>query len=182
MIIKAVEDSYACGYPRDAAAVLIIEVEGPTAGLKEQAMRIREICMQTNCRDIQEAKNNDERNRLWQGRRGAFGAVARLAPNYLVNDATVPRTKLPEALAKVAEITKNYNCDHGNVFHAGDGNLHPLLLFDSRDTDQLHRVENTASVLRNRKPCAWFFPKMILRLSAPSSVHLIPIMSLTPEK
>ena len=141
MIIKAVEDSYACGYPRDAAAVLIIEVEGPTAGLKEQATRIREICMQTNCRDIQEAKNNDERNLLWQGRRGAFGAVARLAPNYLVNDATVPRTKLPEALAKVAEITKNYNCEHGNVFHAGDGNLHPLLLFDSRDTDQLHRVE-----------------------------------------
>jgi glycolate oxidase subunit GlcD len=141
MIIKAVEDSYACGYPRDAAAVLIIEVEGPTAGLKEQAQRIREICMQTNCREIQEAKNNDERNRLWQGRRGAFGAVARLAPNYLVNDATVPRTKLPEALAAVAAITKKYDCEHGNVFHAGDGNLHPLLLFDSRDTDQLHRVE-----------------------------------------
>ena len=100
MIIKAVEDSYACGYPRDAAAVLIIEVEGPTAGLKEQAVRIQEICMQTNCREIQEAKNNEERNLLWQGRRGAFGAVARLAPNYLVNDATVPRTKLPEALAK----------------------------------------------------------------------------------
>ena len=141
MIIKAVEDSYACGYPRDAAAVLIIEVEGPTAGLKEQATRIQEICMQTNCREIQEAKNNEERNLLWQGRRGAFGAVARLAPNYLVNDATVPRTKLPDALAKVAEITKTYNCEHGNVFHAGDGNLHPLLLFDSRDTDQLHRVE-----------------------------------------
>ncbi|MGD8649785.1 MAG: FAD-linked oxidase C-terminal domain-containing protein [Desulfobacterales bacterium] len=141
MIIKAVEDSYACGYPRDAAAVLIIEVEGPAAGLQEQAARIQQICMQTNCREIQEAKNNEERNLLWQGRRGAFGAVARLAPNYLVNDATVPRTKLPEALAKVAEITKNYNCEHGNVFHAGDGNLHPLLLFDSRDTDQLHRVE-----------------------------------------
>ena len=141
MIIKAVEDSYACGYPRDAAAVLIIEVEGPTAGLKEQAKRIQEICMQTNCREIQEAKDNQERNLLWQGRRGAFGAVARLAPNYLVNDATVPRTKLPEALARVAEITDKYNCEHGNVFHAGDGNLHPLLLFDSRDTDQLHRVE-----------------------------------------
>ena len=97
--------------------------------------------MQTRCREIQEAKNSEERNLLWQGRRGAFGAVARLAPNYLVNDATVPRTKLPEALAKVAEISKNYNCEHGNVFHAGDGNLHPLLLFDSRDTDQLQRVE-----------------------------------------
>ncbi len=141
MIIKAVEDSYACGYPRDAAAVLIIEVEGPTAGLKDQAKRIQEICMQTNCREIQEAKNNEERNLLWQGRRGAFGAVARLAPNYLVNDATVPRTRLPEALAKVAAITEKYDCKHGNVFHAGDGNLHPLLLFDSRDADQLHRVE-----------------------------------------
>jgi len=141
MIIKAVEDSYACGYPRDAAAVLIIEVEGPTAGLKDQAQRIKEICLQTKCREIQEAKNNEERNRLWQGRRGAFGAVARLAPNYLVNDATVPRTKLPEALAAVAAITEKYDCKHGNVFHAGDGNLHPLLLFDSRDTDQLHRVE-----------------------------------------
>ncbi|CAB1055863.1 Glycolate dehydrogenase (EC, subunit GlcD [Olavius sp. associated proteobacterium Delta 1] len=140
-IIKAVEDSYACGYPRDAAAVLIIEVEGPIAGLKDQAQRIQEICMQTNCRNIQEAKDDAERNRLWQGRRGAFGAVARLAPNYLVNDATVPRTKLPQALAKVAEITKKYGCEHGNVFHAGDGNLHPLLLFDSRDKDQLHRVE-----------------------------------------
>lgn len=140
-IIKAVEDSYACGYPRDAAAVLIIEVEGPIAGLKDQAQRIQEICMQTNCRNIQEAKDDAERNRLWQGRRGAFGAVARLAPNYLVNDATVPRTKLPEALAKVADITKKYGCEHGNVFHAGDGNLHPLLLFDSRDEDQLHRVE-----------------------------------------
>ena len=140
-IIKAVEDSYACGYPRDAAAVLIIEVEGPRAGLKEQARRIQEICRQTNCREIQEAKDEGERNRLWQGRRGAFGAVARLAPNYLVNDATVPRTRLPEALSKVAQISEKYGFEHGNVFHAGDGNLHPLLLFDSRDEDQLHRVE-----------------------------------------
>ena len=140
-IIKAVEDSNPCGYPRDAAAVLIIEVEGPAVGLREQAQRIQEICKQNHCRDVKEAKNEVERNRLWQGRRGAFGAVARLAPNYLVNDATVPRTKLPEALAKVAEITEKYGCEHGNVFHAGDGNLHPLLLFDSRDEDQLQRVE-----------------------------------------
>ncbi|MGD8256064.1 MAG: FAD-linked oxidase C-terminal domain-containing protein [Desulfobacterales bacterium] len=140
-IIKAVEDSYACGYPRDAAAVLIIEVEGPTAGLKDQALRIQDICMQNQCRDIQEAKNTDERNRLWEGRRGAFGAVARLAPNYLVNDCTVPRTKLPEALEKVAEITQKYGFEHGNVFHAGDGNLHPLVLFDSRDSHQLRQVE-----------------------------------------
>jgi len=140
-IIKAVEDSYACGYPRDAAAVLIIEVEGPSVGLRDQAERIQKICTQNKCRNIQEAKDNDERNRLWEGRRGAFGAVARLAPNYLVNDCTVPRTKLPEALEKVAEITQKYGFDVGNVFHAGDGNLHPLILFDSRDKSQLHRVE-----------------------------------------
>jgi glycolate oxidase subunit GlcD len=141
-IIQAVEDSYACGYPRDAAAVLIIEVEGPPAGLEEQAEKIQQLCLKNNCREINEAKNDDDRNRLWEGRRGAFGAVARLAPNYLVNDCTVPRTKLPEALAKVAEITSKYGFEHGNVFHAGDGNLHPLILFDSRNTEHLLQVEN----------------------------------------
>jgi FAD/FMN-containing dehydrogenase len=140
-IIKAVEDSYACGYPRDAAAVLIVEVEGITVGLKDQVAQISELCRKNQCRDIFEAKDDSERNRLWEGRRGAFGAVARLAPNYLVNDCTVPRTKLPEALAKVAEIVHKYEFEHGNVFHAGDGNLHPLIFFDSRDADQLKRVK-----------------------------------------
>jgi glycolate oxidase subunit GlcD len=139
-IIEAVENSYACGYPRDAAAVLIIEVEGPAVGLEEQAKSIRAICMANRCREIRDAATAAERNRLWEGRRGAFGAVARLAPNYLVNDCTVPRTLLPEALARVAETVKTHGFVHGNVFHAGDGNLHPLILFDSRDGDQLKRV------------------------------------------
>jgi len=139
-IIQAVEDSYTCGYPRDAAAVLIIEVEGPAVGLEEQARSIREICTVNHCREIRDAATAAERNRLWEGRRGAFGAVARLAPNYLVNDCTVPRTLLPEALTRVAAIVKAHGFIHGNVFHAGDGNLHPLLLFDSRDADQLERV------------------------------------------
>ncbi len=140
-IIKAVEDSYACGYPRDAAAVLIVEVEGLSVGLKDQVTQISELCRQNHCRDIREAKDDAQRNRLWEGRRGAFGAVARLAPNYLVNDCTVPRTKLPEALARVAAIVAKYDFKHGNVFHAGDGNLHPLIFFDSRDADQLKRVK-----------------------------------------
>jgi glycolate oxidase subunit GlcD len=140
-IINAVEDSYDCGYPRDAAAVLIVEVEGISTGLKDQVARISELCRKNQCRDILEAKDDSERNRLWEGRRGAFGAVARLAPNYLVNDCTVPRTRLPEALARVAEIVKKYEFEHGNVFHAGDGNLHPLIFFDSRDADQLKRVK-----------------------------------------
>jgi glycolate oxidase subunit GlcD len=140
-IINAVEDSYACGYPRDAAAVLIVEVEGLSTGLKDQVARISELCRKNHCRDIREAKDDAQRNRLWEGRRGAFGAVARLAPNYLVNDCTVPRTKLPEALARVAEIVARYDFRHGNVFHAGDGNLHPLIFFDSRDANQLKRVK-----------------------------------------
>ncbi len=139
-IIRAVEDSIACGYPRDAAAVLIIEVEGPVEGLEKQAGRIREICTANGCREVRDAAGAEERGRLWEGRRGAFGAVARLAPNYLVNDCTVPRTLLPNALAQVAEIVKRHGFEHGNVFHAGDGNLHPLILFDSRDPDQLKRV------------------------------------------
>ena len=140
-IIQAVEDSFTCGYPRDAAAVLIIEVEGPSTGLQEQSQRIRELCIRNKCRNIRQAQDNAERNRLWEGRRGAFGAVARLAPNYLVNDGTVPRDRLPEALAKVAAIVRDFGFNHGNVFHAGDGNLHPLIFFDSRDTEQLARVE-----------------------------------------
>jgi len=139
-VIEAVEANAPCGYPTDAAAVLIIEVEGLIVGLKEQAGKIKEICMNTGCRDIKTAGNQDERDRLWQGRRGAFGAIARLAPNYLVNDACVPRTNLPQALEQVKNIAGNYGCRVGNVFHAGDGNLHPLLLFDSRNTEELELV------------------------------------------
>ncbi len=141
-IIRAVEESIACGYPRDAAAVLIIEVEGPAAGLEKQAERIRAICTANGCREVRDAAGAAERARLWEGRRGAFGAVARLAPNYLVNDCTVPRTLLPEALAQVAAIAGRYGFEHGNVFHAGDGNLHPLILFDSRDPGQVKRVHD----------------------------------------
>ena len=141
LIIKAVEDNFACGYPRDAAAVLIIELEGPLVGLKEQADTIQTFCMENGCRKINQAKNEEERNRLWEGRRGAFGAVARLAPSFLVNDCTVPRTRLPKALESVAQIANKYEFSHGNVFHAGDGNMHPLLFFDSRDHDQLMKVK-----------------------------------------
>lgn len=139
-VMNAVEDSIPCGYPRDAAAVLIIEVEGPAAGLESEAESVREICAANGCRSIREARDAAERDLLWAGRRGAFGAIARIAPNYLVNDCTVPRKRLPEALAQVAAIVEKHGISHGNVFHAGDGNLHPLLFFDARDADQVDRV------------------------------------------
>ncbi len=139
-IIKAVEKGGPCGYPQDAAAVLIIEVEGMATGLKEQADKIVEICMATQCREVRVAKNQAERDLLWKGRRGAFGAICNLSPNYLVNDGCVLRTRLPEALERVVAISKKYGCPVGNVFHAGDGNLHPLLMFDSRNQKELDQV------------------------------------------
>ena len=139
-VIRAVEESMPCGYPRDAAAVLIAEVDGPAAGTNAQAQHIGELCRKNGCREVRRAKDAAERDLLWAGRRGAFGAIARLAPNYLVADCTVPRTRLPEALDRVAAIAGRHDLSHGNVFHAGDGNLHPLLLFDSRDPDQVRRV------------------------------------------
>jgi len=139
-VILAVEKAGPCGYPTDAAAVLLIEVEGMELGLQAQADTIYDICMATKCREVRVAKDQAERDLLWQGRRSAFGAVCNLAPNYLVNDGCVVRTKLPEMLERVKEISDKYGCPVGNVFHAGDGNLHPLLMFDSRKEGELDRV------------------------------------------
>lgn len=139
-VIHAVEASKPCGYPLDAAAVLIVEVDGPQAGLAQQAERIAELCLQHGCREVRRAKDAGERDLLWAGRRGAFGAIARMAPRFLVADCTVPRTRLPDALVQVGEIAHRYRLGHSNVFHAGDGNLHPVLLFDPRDEDQVERV------------------------------------------
>jgi glycolate oxidase len=140
LVIRAVEESVHAGYPMDAEAVLIVELDGLTDGMDEQAQRILEICQKNGVVSSRRAKDANERAELWAGRRGAFGAVARLRPSYLVCDGTVPRTKLPDALAAVKEIGKKYNLPIGNVFHAGDGNLHPLILFDDRDPDELARV------------------------------------------
>ena len=145
LIMKAVEESVHAGYPLDAAAVLIIELDGMSDGMDRQAKKILEICKRYHVREIQLAKDDAERERLWAGRKGAFGAVARLRPSYMVCDGTVPRTKLPEVLGRVLETGKKYDVLIGNVFHAGDGNLHPLILFDERDKSELERVVKAAS-------------------------------------
>lgn len=140
LTIKAVEESVHAGYPLDAEAVLLIELDGLTDGLERLADRIMEICRKNNVREIRAAKTEPERAQLWAGRKGAFGAIARLRPNYLVCDGTVPRTKLPEVLNKVMEVGKKYDLPIANVFHAGDGNLHPLILFDERNEEELKKV------------------------------------------
>ncbi len=145
LIMTAVEESVHAGYPLDAAAVLIIELDGMSDGMDRQAQKILEICKRHQVREIQLAKDDAERERLWAGRKGAFGAVARLRPSYMVCDDTVPRTKLPEVLGRVLETGKKHGVLIGNVFHAGDGNLHPLILFDERDKSEHERVEKAAS-------------------------------------
>jgi len=152
MMIRAVEESMHAGYPLDAEAVLIIELDGLSDGMEEQAQRILEICRKNGVVSTRRAKDAAERADLWAGRRGAFGAVARLAPSYLVCDGTVPRTKLPAALSAVKKVGQKYNLAVGNVFHAGDGNLHPLILFDDRNKEEMERVHRAG--LEILKICA----------------------------
>lgn len=139
--INAVEDSiYAAGYPRDAAACLIVELDGLQAGLDSQAKEAAEICIQNRARSVREARDEIERKKLWAGRKGAFGALGRVSPDLFVQDAVVPRTKLPEVLAGIYAIGAKYRLKLSTVFHAGDGNLHPNLNFDGRDKDEVSRV------------------------------------------
>lgn len=145
LVLKAVEESVHAGYPLDAAAVLIIELDGMEDGMDRQAEKIMEICKRHKVREVRLAKSEAERAELWAGRKGAFGAVARLRPSYLVCDGTVPRTRLPEVLAGVLEVGRKYELPIGNVFHAGDGNLHPLILFDERDKEMLQKVHQAAT-------------------------------------
>jgi glycolate oxidase subunit GlcD len=140
--IQAVEASaYAAGYPTDAAAALVVEFDGTDAALDHDASRAESFCLDAGAREVRRATDPAQREALWKGRKKAFGAFGRLAPDLVVQDATVPRTKLPEALHRISEIGARHGLTIANVFHAGDGNLHPKILFDRRDEDQLARVE-----------------------------------------
>jgi glycolate dehydrogenase FAD-linked subunit len=145
IVMKAVEKTIKVGYPLDAACVLIIELDGMPDGMDKKAEMVMEICRRNNVREVKLAKDDAERAILWAGRKGAFGSVGQVRPSYLCCDGTVPRTKLPEVLAKVIAAGKKWDLPIGNVFHAGDGNLHPLIMFDERDPDELHRVHKLSS-------------------------------------
>ncbi|HSM61488.1 MAG TPA: FAD-linked oxidase C-terminal domain-containing protein, partial [Longimicrobiales bacterium] len=143
--IEAVEASvFAAGYPTDAGAALVVEFDGTEAALDADAVRTEEHCRAAGAREVRRASSEEEREALWKGRKKAFGAFGRLAPDLVVQDATVPRTKLPEVLATIREIGARHGLRVANVFHAGDGNLHPKLTFDRRDPDQLARVERAS--------------------------------------
>ncbi len=138
--IQAVEDAYGAGYPRDAAAALLIELDGLAVGLDEEAGRVVAACRENGAREVRVARDEAERLLLWKGRKAAFGAYGRVSPAYFVMDGVIPRTRLPEVLRRIDEIVAGYGLRVGNVFHAGDGNLHPNILYDPRNPGEVERV------------------------------------------
>jgi len=139
--IRAVEASvFAAGMPLDAEAALLVELDGLEAGMDEEVERVRSICVENGARSVRLAADEAERKRLWAARKGAFGAMGRITPDILIQDAVVPRSRLPEVLAATYRIGARHGLRVANVFHAGDGNLHPLVCFDSRDAAQVERV------------------------------------------
>lgn len=140
MIIQAVEASFQFGFPTDAEAVLIVELDGLEAGLDRQAIQTVAILEAQGAREVRLAKDEAERGRLWMARKKAVGCVGRLAPSKVTQDGVIPRSQLPSILKQIAEIGGRYGLRIANVFHAGDGNLHPIVLFDERDPEQVSRV------------------------------------------
>ena len=146
--IEAVEASvYAAGYPLDAAASLLVEIDGFEVAVEETSSDIVDICKRNNAFEVRVAENEEQRQRLWLGRKGAFGAMGRISPDMITMDAVIPRTRLPEVLTRIEKLSVEFDLPVANVFHAGDGNLHPLILFDSRDEDQVERIHKMGEAI-----------------------------------
>src|SRR5207244_12772902 len=135
-----IEAAYHFGFPLDAGAVLIVELDGLAAGLEQQAERVISICKQNRAREVRTAKTEQERMDLWKCRKRAFGAIGRLSPNFLTQDGVVPRSRLPEIMRFIRATSEKYGLRIPNVFHAGDGNIHPLVLYDERHPDEVRKA------------------------------------------
>lgn len=145
LAIEAAEASVNAGYPREAAALLIVELEGEANQVEAEFVKLRQVIDASGAYEIRVAQDDDERMRIWKGRKGAFSAVGRLSPDYLVQDGVVPRSYLGKALAEIERLSQKYNIRVANVFHAGDGNLHPLILYNGREPGALERAEELAA-------------------------------------
>jgi glycolate oxidase len=139
--IRAAEAFAHCGYPLDAAALLLCEVDGLPDDVDDELARARAVLIAAGATSVRTARDADERKRMWSGRKSAFPAVGRLAPDYYCMDGTIPRRHLAAVLAEIAALSRVHRLDVANVFHAGDGNLHPLILFDAGQDDELQRAE-----------------------------------------
>jgi len=146
-ILEAVEEAFHFGFPLDAQAVAVIELDGPAAGLDEQQERVTKLCRKHRAREVLQAASQKERELLWKCRKLAVGAVGRLSPSYCIQDGVVPRTRLPHVIRRIAEISAKHRVRIVNVAHAGDGNIHPILLFDERDKEEVARVLDAGNEL-----------------------------------
>lgn len=139
-VLRMVEAATHAGYPLDAGAVLLIEVEGLREVVEEQAEAVRQVCRKQKAREVRRARDERERQLLWAGRKNAAGAVGRVSPKYYTQDGVIPRSRVPDALRYVESVAKKYSVTIGNILHAGDGNLHPIICFDPRDPDHKRRA------------------------------------------
>jgi len=147
LAIEAAEAAVSCGYPAGAVAVLVIELDGPQVEVEAQFRQVEEIARARNAFEIRIAADDAERALMWKGRKSAFAAVGRISPSYFVQDGVIPRTKLPEVLAEIERMADERGLRVANVFHAGDGNLHPLVLFDDAVEGQAHEAEELAGAI-----------------------------------
>jgi glycolate oxidase len=141
LAIRAAEDFVHAGYPVDAAAILLVELDGENREVSEQIFQVRELLLNIGAIEVHTARDEAERLLFWKGRKAAFPAVGRMAPDYYCMDGTIPRRRLPEVLKRIAELSEQYDLPVANVFHAGDGNLHPLILYDANHPGELARTE-----------------------------------------
>lgn len=147
LAIEAAEAAVQCGYPEGAGAVLIVELDGPAAEVAHQFDQIEDHCRANGAFEIRIAQDDVERALFWKGRKSAFAAVGRISPDYIVQDGVIPRTSLPEVLRRISEISTEAGVRVANVFHAGDGNLHPLVLFDDANEGEAERAEEVSGAI-----------------------------------
>ncbi|MEO7234643.1 MAG: FAD-linked oxidase C-terminal domain-containing protein, partial [Lapillicoccus sp.] len=147
LAIEAAEAAVQCGYPKGAGAVLIVELDGPSAEVGHQFDQISEFCTAAGAFEIRIAADDVERALFWKGRKSAFAAVGRISPDYIVQDGVIPRTALPEVLRRISALSQESGVRVANVFHAGDGNLHPLVLFDDAVDGQAHAAEEVSGAI-----------------------------------
>ena len=145
--IQAAEAAYRPGYPEGAGAVLLVELDGVAAQVEEDTAAVGAICRAASAFEIRTARDADERALLWLGRKGAFAAMGRVSPDYYVQDGVVPRTRLPAVLRRIDELSAEHGLRVGNVFHAGDGNLHPLVFYDAAVEGEVERAKVLADAI-----------------------------------
>jgi glycolate oxidase len=141
LAIKAAEDFVHAGYPTEAEAILLCELDGTNEEVSEQISKVKDILEHSGATEVRTAKDANERLIFWKGRKAAFPAVGRISPDYYCMDGTIPRKRLPEVLKAITDLSQQYNLPVANVFHAGDGNLHPLILYDANNPGELERTE-----------------------------------------